>query len=93
MLFLKFFFTNLKHFLCLQAVVLYICSLLVLATAQYGLQDFDFYSRSYNAPLQTRDPRQNPGPVVFPPAPPDNGETSGVVVGASGYGFVPPNSE
>ncbi|XP_044757616.1 uncharacterized protein LOC123315816 isoform X2 [Coccinella septempunctata] len=40
-----------------------------------------------------RDPRQNPGPVVFPPSPPDNGETSGVVVGASGFGFVPPSSQ
>ncbi|XP_065072492.1 uncharacterized protein LOC135696876 isoform X2 [Ochlerotatus camptorhynchus] len=40
-----------------------------------------------------RDPRQNRGPVVFP-APPTDGpmETSGVVVGASGYGFVPPNT-
>lgn len=46
-----------------------------------------------DVPFQSqRDPRQNTGPVVFPPAPPDNGETSGVVVGASGYGFVPPNS-
>lgn len=31
------------------------------------------------------------GPVVFPPSPPDAvDETSGVIVGASGYGFVPP---
>lgn len=46
-----------------------------------------------DVPFQSqRDSRQNTGPVVFPPAPPDNGETSGVVVGASGYGFVPPNS-
>ncbi|GBP47758.1 hypothetical protein EVAR_24008_1 [Eumeta japonica] len=30
-------------------------------------------------------------PVVFPPSPPgDPSQTSGVVVGASGYGFVPP---
>ncbi|KAH8332517.1 hypothetical protein KR074_004724 [Drosophila pseudoananassae] len=40
---------------------------------------------------QVRDPRQNRGPVVFPPSPPDAvDESSGVVVGASGYGFVPP---
>lgn len=51
------------------------------------------FGAGLDAPLQAaRDPRQNPGPVVFPPAPPDNGETSGVVVGASGYGFVPPNT-
>ncbi|XP_052867274.1 uncharacterized protein LOC128273370 isoform X1 [Anopheles cruzii] len=40
-----------------------------------------------------RDPRQNRGPVVFPPAPADAPvESSGVVVGASGYGFVPPSA-
>lgn len=32
------------------------------------------------------------GPVLFPPAPADSGMTSGVVVGASGFGFVPPNN-
>ena len=30
------------------------------------------------------------GPVVFPAGPPLGKETSGVRVGASGYGFVPP---
>ncbi|XP_011497793.1 PREDICTED: uncharacterized protein LOC105362141 [Ceratosolen solmsi marchali] len=40
-----------------------------------------------------RDPRSNTGPVLFPPGPPGNpADTSGVVVGASGYGFVPPNA-
>ena len=33
------------------------------------------------------------GPVLFPPGPEsDSSETSGVIVGASGFGFVPPNS-
>lgn len=33
------------------------------------------------------------GPVLFPPGPPPNSaETSGVIVGASGYGFVPPSA-
>ncbi|XP_074030542.1 uncharacterized protein isoform X2 [Leptinotarsa decemlineata] len=63
---------------------------------QYGFRtfsDFSGFGNGLDAPLQaTRDPRQNQGPVVFPPAPPDSGETSGVVVGASGYGFVPPQS-
>ncbi|CAO1431646.1 unnamed protein product [Diamesa serratosioi] len=41
-----------------------------------------------------RDPRQNRGPVVFPQSPPDAPEeSSGVVVGASGFGFVPPNQQ
>ncbi|XP_063706950.1 uncharacterized protein LOC134835884 isoform X3 [Culicoides brevitarsis] len=41
-----------------------------------------------------RDPRQNRGPVVFPPSPADAvDESSGVIVGASGFGFVPPQSQ
>lgn len=40
-----------------------------------------------------RDPRSNRGPVLFPPGPaPNSADTSGVIVGASGYGFVPPNA-
>ncbi|EEB14177.1 conserved hypothetical protein [Pediculus humanus corporis] len=34
----------------------------------------------------------NTGPVIFPPAP-ESRDTSGVIVGASGYGFVPPGSK
>lgn len=34
------------------------------------------------------------GPVVFPASPEDGPmESSGVIVGASGYGFVPPSSQ
>lgn len=34
------------------------------------------------------------GPVQFPSPPADGPvESSGVIVGASGYGFVPPNSQ
>ncbi|XP_001608077.2 uncharacterized protein LOC100120369 isoform X1 [Nasonia vitripennis] len=44
-------------------------------------------------PSNLRDPRSNTGPVLFPPGPPGNpADTSGVIVGASGYGFVPPNA-
>ncbi|XP_022919936.1 uncharacterized protein [Onthophagus taurus] len=70
--------------------------LLALANCQYfGFQDFP--SNAFSGGLDSsyrsaRDPRQDRGPVVFPQAPSDNGETSGVVVGASGYGFVPPSS-
>ncbi|XP_040154490.1 proline-rich receptor-like protein kinase PERK13 [Anopheles arabiensis] len=54
----------------------------------FGGQDL---SGTLNAGI--RDPRQNRGPVVFPPAPADAPvESSGVIVGASGYGFVPPNT-
>ncbi|XP_076252325.1 uncharacterized protein LOC143191291 isoform X2 [Rhynchophorus ferrugineus] len=75
-------------------VTLCIACLVALARAQFGF-GFNALRAGFglDSPLTSaRDPRQNPGPVVFPPAPPDNGETSGVVVGASGYGFVPPNS-
>ncbi|XP_023936010.1 uncharacterized protein LOC112044397 isoform X2 [Bicyclus anynana] len=42
----------------------------------------------------TRDSRSDRGPVVFPPSPSaDNGQTSGVVIGASGYGFQAPGSQ
>ncbi|XP_068155638.1 uncharacterized protein [Drosophila tropicalis] len=69
------------------------------AGQQYFLGQFPSRSRFAYDPLalaqpsasQVRDPRQNRGPVVFPPSPPDAiEESSGVVVGASGYGFVPP---
>ncbi|EDV92735.1 GH18664 [Drosophila grimshawi] len=69
------------------------------AGQQYFLGQFPSRSRFAFDPLalaqpsapQVRDPRQNRGPVVFPPSPPDAiEESSGVVVGASGFGFVPP---
>ena len=87
------FFLQIRFF---QAIVFLTVCCLVVVRGQF-FDGFDSSFRGFggglDAPLQaTRDPRQNPGPVVFPPAPPDNGETSGVVVGASGYGFVPPGS-
>ncbi|XP_029712466.2 uncharacterized protein LOC109430296 isoform X1 [Aedes albopictus] len=58
----------------------------------FGGQDFSSGSLTAAA-TAGRDPRQNRGPVVFPPPPTDGPmESSGVVVGASGYGFVPPNA-
>lgn len=74
---------------------MFLFSFLALATSQFGFGGgFNYLGNGLESSLQSaRDPRQNQGPVVFPPAPPDNGETSGVVVGASGYGFVPPNSK
>ncbi|XP_058453353.1 uncharacterized protein LOC131431560 isoform X3 [Malaya genurostris] len=54
--------------------------------------DADFSSNRLTA-VSGRDPRQNRGPVVFPPPPTDGPmESSGVIVGASGYGFVPPST-
>lgn len=77
---------------------------LALSAAQYDF-GFDFsdgyLGASFGGPnfnalsaASSRDPRANTGPVVFPPSPPgDPSQTSGVVVGASGYGFVPPGSQ
>ncbi|XP_031335193.1 uncharacterized protein LOC116165062 [Photinus pyralis] len=69
-----------------------LCLFLTLGKSQsfggYGFHQA--FAGGLDASLGLRDPRQNTGPVVFPPAPPDSGETSGVIPGASGYGFVPP---
>ncbi|XP_074093553.1 worker-enriched antennal transcript isoform X1 [Cotesia typhae] len=54
---------------------------------------FSDFGPYYRAVTPMRDPRSNTGPVLFPRGPePDRVETSGVIVGASGFGFVPPNS-
>lgn len=83
-------------FVPFQAIALLIVGTLAVVRCQnygFGFGSPYAFSGGLDAPLQSqRDPRQNTGPVVFPPAPPDNGETSGVVVGASGFGFVPPGS-
>ncbi|KAK6633969.1 hypothetical protein RUM43_001572 [Polyplax serrata] len=42
-------------------------------------------------PMQPSNPNGN-GPILFPPSP-ESRDTSGVVIGASGYGFVPPGGK
>ncbi|XP_063360968.1 uncharacterized protein LOC134650069 isoform X1 [Cydia amplana] len=87
-------------------IALVVCACVALTTAQYNLDyglDYSdsFAPTNFGGPLLNtlsaagaRDPRANTGPVVFPPSPPgDPSQTSGVVVGASGYGFVPPGSQ
>ncbi|XP_067008259.1 uncharacterized protein [Anabrus simplex] len=76
-------------------VVIVIC-LVVLYVAMVAAQQ-DFYDNFFGNGL-TPQGRSNgpdsPGPVLFPQAPAGTpGETSGVVVGASGYGFVPPGTQ
>ncbi|XP_055696661.1 uncharacterized protein LOC129797842 isoform X1 [Lutzomyia longipalpis] len=54
-----------------------------------------FASQFGQSGSSVRDPRQDrgTGPVVFPPSPANAPvESSGVIVGASGYGFVPPQT-
>ncbi|VVD02673.1 unnamed protein product [Leptidea sinapis] len=75
-------------------IALVLCGCVMLTSAQYN---FGYYGSSFGgADFNTlsgsaRDPRANTGPVVFPPSPPgDPSITSGVVPGASGYGFQPP---
>ncbi|XP_044004885.1 uncharacterized protein LOC122850000 [Aphidius gifuensis] len=61
--------------------------------AQDYSQLFAGFGPYIRAASPMRDPRANTGPVLFPMGPPESGgETSGVIVGASGFGFVPPNS-
>ncbi|CAH2108474.1 unnamed protein product [Euphydryas editha] len=80
-----------------------LCGCVLLTSAQFNYPGFGFsdgYLTNFGPPslnvlsAAARDPRANTGPVVFPPSPPgDPSQTSGVVPGASGYGFQPPNSQ
>ncbi|XP_018368638.1 PREDICTED: uncharacterized protein LOC108764762 isoform X1 [Trachymyrmex cornetzi] len=79
----------------MRIIVLVVFVMAVLASA--SAQDFRHFFAGFGPyGIQSsvmRDPRSNRGPVLFPPGPaPNNADTSGVVVGASGYGFVPPSS-
>ncbi|XP_026823005.1 uncharacterized protein LOC113561026 [Rhopalosiphum maidis] len=71
-----------------QRVLIVLCIVvchLMVASAQFNFGDF----LSNVEQSSNRDPRENRGPVLFPATQPGS-ETSGVVVGASGFGFVPP---
>ena len=71
----------------------FVLLVLAVASAQDYSQLFAGFGPYLSQTGGMRDPRSNRGPVLFPPGPPPNSaDTSGVVVGASGYGFVPPNS-
>ncbi|CAG4973932.1 unnamed protein product [Parnassius apollo] len=86
-------------------IVLAICGCVALSTAQYGYfgggfsdgylgTNFGVPSYGGLSAAGSRDPRANRGPVLFPPSPPNGPpQTSGVIPGASGYGFVPPGSQ
>ncbi|KAL0107977.1 hypothetical protein PUN28_014915 [Cardiocondyla obscurior] len=78
--------------------IIHLVVLVMAVLASASAQDFRHFFAGFG-PYQSlraavnRDPRSNRGPVLFPPGPPPNSaDTSGVVVGASGYGFVPPNA-
>ncbi|XP_067008258.1 uncharacterized protein [Anabrus simplex] len=58
-----------------------------------GVHHSGRFPRQINS-LANYEQDRSPGPVLFPQAPAGTpGETSGVVVGASGYGFVPPGTQ
>ncbi|KAH0948356.1 hypothetical protein HN011_009726 [Eciton burchellii] len=75
-------------------IIILVAFMAVLAGA--SAQSFRHFFAGFGPYVQTavmRDPRSNRGPVLFPPGPPPNtADTSGVIVGASGYGFVPPGA-
>ncbi|XP_076165978.1 worker-enriched antennal transcript isoform X1 [Ptiloglossa arizonensis] len=77
----------------LQRILLgFVFAMLAVASAQDYSQLFAGFGPYLGQSVGMRDPRSNRGPVLFPPGPPPNSaDTSGVVAGASGYGFVPPN--
>ncbi|XP_017489829.1 PREDICTED: uncharacterized protein LOC108378040, partial [Rhagoletis zephyria] len=77
------------------AALLAICMTLALVAGQ---QLFPFPRQfsfgGLGSPNAIRDARNDRGPVLFPPSPPNPyDESSGVIVGASGYGFVPPQAQ
>ncbi|XP_051171450.1 uncharacterized protein LOC127288185 [Leptopilina boulardi] len=75
------------------ALVAFVLTIGVTVFAQDYSQLFAGFGPYLRLSSGMRDPRSNRGPVVFPAGPASNpAETSGVIVGASGYGFVPPNS-
>ncbi|XP_063237708.1 uncharacterized protein LOC134539535 isoform X2 [Bacillus rossius redtenbacheri] len=67
----------------MKLIALVCLCLLAVVTAQ---DDFPFSNF-----LSSGSSRENRGPVLFPPGDLPE-ETSGVIPGASGYGFVPPGS-
>ncbi|CAD1476587.1 unnamed protein product, partial [Heterotrigona itama] len=79
--------------------VVLVLMILAVASSQDYSQLFAGFGPYLRQAAVMRDPRSNrgnmifhSGPVLFPPGPPpNNADTSGVIVGASGYGFVPPN--
>ncbi|XP_075214969.1 uncharacterized protein LOC142320875 [Lycorma delicatula] len=67
-------------------ISVFLAMLLCLVSAQ----GYDYFGGYFSRGV-VRDQRGNrAGPVTFPSNPPGS-ETSGVRVGASGYGFVPPS--
>ncbi|XP_028521758.1 uncharacterized protein LOC107996352 isoform X1 [Apis cerana] len=73
-------------------LILLVFTVLAAVSSQDYSQLFAGFGPYIRQAVAMRDPRSNRGPVLFPPGPPPNNEdSSGVIVGASGYGFVPPN--
>uniref|UniRef100_A0A8D8YD64 Transmembrane protein n=1 Tax=Cacopsylla melanoneura TaxID=428564 RepID=A0A8D8YD64_9HEMI len=75
----------------LRQIMFFVCCCLYISLV---LAQDEFYSDvfgGFGGVGSARDARQNTGPVLFPPTRVDN-NNGGVVVGASGYGFVPPGS-
>ncbi|CAH2210883.1 uncharacterized protein LOC120627550 [Pararge aegeria] len=85
-------------------VALVLSGCVLLAAAQYNNVGFgydNYLATNFGAPglgglsaAASRDPRANTGPVLFPPSPSaGSDQSSGVLIGGSGYGFQPPRSQ
>ncbi|KAL2720188.1 hypothetical protein V1478_010454 [Vespula squamosa] len=76
------------------ALIAFLMAILMDITAQNYRQLYAGFGPYFQQSAGLRDPRSNRGPILFPPGPePNRADTSGVIVGASGYGFVPPNTD
>lgn len=78
----------------LKQIMFFACCCLYISLV---LAQDDFYSDVFGGfnsfgGGSSRDARGNTGPVLFPPTRTDT-NNGGVVVGASGYGFVPPGGQ
>ncbi|XP_034234941.1 uncharacterized protein LOC117641585 isoform X2 [Thrips palmi] len=76
-----------KSFSAITMVLLVLAALASLAAAQSFGDFFPGFAAAQSS--GAAGGRSNTGPILFPNTPPGS-ETSGVVVGASGFGFVPP---
>ncbi|XP_043686557.1 uncharacterized protein LOC122638017 [Vespula pensylvanica] len=75
------------------ALIAFLMAVLMGVRAQSYRQLYAGFGPYFQQSAGLRDPRSNRGPILFPPGPePNRADTSGVIVGASGYGFVPPNT-
>ncbi|KAK7862268.1 hypothetical protein R5R35_008136 [Gryllus longicercus] len=76
----------------MKAIVAVLLVLVAVAAAQTSYDAFFGRAGNFGPQPGSSNGPDSQGPVLFPMSP-TSPDTSGVVVGASGYGFVPPGSQ